>query len=113
MELINEIEKAFENECAVTVLAADDNLVELVRTLEEHRIYWGGVSSSASLEEIYSYSIKHSPPGVNICKNWDNLGRHSFFFLDASHSVQPRMIEFGSNNYPSIEANEILGFLEV
>ena len=113
MELISEIEKVFENECAVTVLATDGNFIELVRTLEEHHIYWGGDSSSASLEEIYSYSMKHNPPGVNIFKNWDNLGRHNFFFLDATHNVKPRMIEFTSNNCPSIEANVILGFLEV
>lgn len=113
MELIHEIEKVFENECAVTVLATDNNCIELVRTLEEHNIYWGGYSTGASLEDIYSYSMKHNPPGVNIFKNWDHLGRHSFFFLDATHNVKTRMIEFTSNNCPSIEANVILSFLEV
>lgn len=113
MELIHEIEQAFENECAVTVVATEDNLVELVRTLEEHHIYWGAARSSASLNDIYSYSYKHNPPGVTVHKNWANLGRRSFFFLDATHNVTPCMIEFTSNNYPSIEANVILGFLEV
>ena len=113
MELISEIEKVFENECAVTVFATDDNLVELVRILEKHHIYWGGDSSSASLKDIDSYSYKHNPPGVNIRKNWPKSGRHSFFFLDSANHVTPCMIEFKNNNCLNIEANEILGFSEV
>lgn len=113
MELLNEIEKAFANEDSVTVFATDDNLVELVKTLEENHIYWGGDVSRASIKDILEYSNTHNPPGVNVLQNWPKSGRHSFLFLDATNRVRRHVIEFKSNDCPTIDSNKILEFLDM
>ena len=113
MELINEIKMAFTNKDSVTVFATDDNLVELVRTLEENHIYWGGDASTTSIKDILSYSNRHNPPGVNVLKNWPKSGRHGFFFLDDANHVQHYVIEFKSNDCPTIDSNKILDFLDM
>lgn len=113
MELINKIEKAFANEDSVTVFAADDNLVELVKTLEENHIYWGGQVNRASIKDILLYLNTHSPPGVNVLKNWPKSGQHSFFFLDAVNPEQRHVIEFQNNDCPTINGDKILDFLDM